>query len=117
MSSITAAINELNGVRAELARLRIQTRQLNTRKKNLEKQIVDFLDAKDQPGIKYQGVAIIPEEKESYKAKPKKQKEEDVQRVLQRYGIEDSSEAYKEIMQTMKGSPTNNVKLKIKKIR
>ncbi len=116
MSSITTVITELNSLNAELKRLRIQTRTLNNRKKELEKQIIEFMEIKEQPGLKYQGMAIVPEEKESFKAKGKKQKEEDIKHLLEEFGVDNVGHAYKELLETMKGSPKHSVKLKIKKL-
>jgi hypothetical protein len=117
MSSITSSLNELKDINSELKRLRIQVRKLNIRREIVEKEIKDFLDSKDQPGIKYQGMAIIPEEKETYKAKGKKQKEEDIKTLFRNYGVDDENEAFRDLMKTMKGSPTQKFKLKIKPIK
>ena len=116
MSSIATVISELNSLNTELKRLRIQTRTLNNRKKELEKQIIEFMEIKEQPGIKYQGMAIIPEEKESFRTKGKKQKEVDIKNLLEDFGIENVGQAYKELVEKMRGSPKHNVKLKIKKL-
>lgn len=117
MSSITAIITELKSINTELKVLRLKLKALNNRKRECEKEILDFLEEKDQPGLKYQGMAIVPEEKETFKSKGKKQKEHDVRNLLQSYGIEDPEEAYKELLKTMKGSPKQDIKLKIKDIK
>jgi hypothetical protein len=117
MSSITASVSELNNIHSELKRLRIQTRTLNSRKKIIEKEIADFLESRDQPGIKYQGIAIIAEEKEKHKMKGKKQREEDVKNYLRGLGVDDEAEAYKGLLHSMRGSPEHAVKLKIQRLK
>lgn len=116
MSSITAAVTELNNLHSELKRLRIDMKKLHDRKKVLEKEVIEYINARDQPGIKYQGVTIIPEEKQTFKIKGKKQKEEDVKNLLRRFGV-DEENAYSELMTAMKGSPDQKVKLTIKQLR
>lgn len=116
MSSITGAVSELNSIVAEQKRLRIQMRKLNLRKKSLEETIVNFLQEKEQPGLKYQGVAIVSEEKEVYKRKKNDEKKEDVKETLRNLGVRDTDKAYEELMKAMKGEADTAVKLKIKSI-
>lgn len=117
MSSITGAVSELNTIIAEQKRLRIQMKKLNDRKKNLESVIINFLHEKDQPGLKYQGVAIVSEEKEVFKRKKKDEKKEDIKETLRNLGVKDLDKAYDELMNSMKGEADTSVKLKIKALK
>ncbi len=92
-------------------------KKLNDRKKTIEATIINFLHEKDQPGLKYQGVAIVPEEKEVFKRKKKEEKKEDIKETLRNLGVRDTDKAYEELMSAMKGDADTSVKLKIKSLK
>ena len=59
--SIQAKVNELKSIQNELSILRKRSSTLRQKSKQIEQEIEDYLDAKDQPGLKYKGMAIIRE--------------------------------------------------------
>ena len=67
--SIQGKVNELNSIQNELTVLRKRSSALRQRAKQIEQEIKDYLDAKDQPGLKYKGMAIIRETKPKHKTK------------------------------------------------
>lgn len=117
MSEMVGVVNELKGIISELKRLRSDTIKLNKRKKALETNIVEYLRAKDDPGFKYGGIAVIAEEKEKRHPKKKNDKITDAMNVLENYGIENAKECLDELLDRMKGSPVTETKLKIKEIK
>lgn len=114
--SIQRDVNELNQINSEIQRLTKQTSALRSRKKETEKRIIEYLKAKNQPGLKYQGTAIVLEEKPKRANKKKSQAEEDCIRVLEEYGVDDARSALKDIMEARRGEEIENHKIKIKKL-
>ena len=90
---------------------------LRDKQKLTESKISQFLKSKEQPGVKFQGTALILEEKE--KAKPKKPKDRDADTilVLERLGVENPQNALKEIIAARKGEPEKTEKLKVTKYK
>jgi ABC-type dipeptide/oligopeptide/nickel transport system ATPase component len=115
--SIQSDITELNKVNQEIKRLSIEVRKLRKQAKDIELRIVDFLKEKDQPGVKYQGKAIILENKEKYLKKKKNEQETDAIEVLSKFNIPNPEDVLKEILNARKGNLTEIPKLKIKKIK
>lgn len=116
MSTITSVVNELNNIMEELKIVRKRLRELNTRKAFLEKEIVDFCEEKEQPGLKYKGTTILAEEREKHLYKSKKDKMKDASEVLSKYDIDNPQDVLKELMEAMKGEAVEEKKIKIKKI-
>ena len=114
--SIAADVNELEDLKREIKRLSIQVRNLRQKAKAAEERIVNFLNEKEQPGVRYQGKAIVIENKSKRAAKKKKERESDVLNVLQRYNISNPEEAAKEIIKSYQGNIEEAQMLKIKKL-
>lgn len=115
--SIQGKVNELNSIKNELKSLGQRGAALRKRVKYLEGEIEEYLDSKDQPGLKYKGTAIYLD-KTSTKRRLKKKSEQrsDVIYVLERHGVESPDKIFDEIMEARRGSPTEKRKLKFKKI-
>jgi hypothetical protein len=116
MSSITGDVNELNDLNIEIKRLGQQLRQLRQKAKAAENRIVEFLKEKDQVGVRYQGKAIVIENKPKRAPKKKTDREADVIKVLQDYNIPNPDVALKEILNSYQGNVIEAPKLKIKKL-
>lgn len=114
--SIQTDVNELNNLNIEIKRLSKTLHTLRVRKGEVEKRITEFLVAKDQPGVKYQGVAILSQDKVKHVYKPKKAKNEDCIEVLKKYGVNNPDVALNEVLTAMKGEETTTKKLKIQKL-
>lgn len=115
--SIQGDITELNNVNNEIKRLSLELKKLRNQSKNIELRIVNFLKEKEQPGVKYQGKAIILESKEKYVKKKKNEQETDALEVISRFNIPEPEKVLKEILDARKGDVTEISKLKIKKIK
>lgn len=114
MSEIIATANEMLNISSELKRLRLETQKLNKRKKEIEGQILDYLKKKDEPGFKYQNVAVITEEKDIRQPKKKKEKLKSALEVLEENGVRNADKVLKDVIESMKGSPVTETKLRIK---
>ena len=112
--SIQGKVNELNSIKNELTILSKRGKALRIKKKEIEKEINDYLEAKDQPGLKYQGTAIIRETKTVRKPKKKLDQKYDALDILEKYGISNAEEVLKELADSKRGSPEETSKLKIK---
>lgn len=114
--SIKAYVDELENIEAQIKINNQKNAALRKRMKELKTNITQFLQEKDQVGLKYKGKAIILETTEKRLAKKKKEKEESILHVLQELGIANTEEAYKMILEAQKGEPVETHNVKIKKI-
>lgn len=117
MSAIVNYVNELKSINIEIKRLVKETSELRKRAKVIEQNIVDFLDEKEQPGVKFQDTAIVLEKKQKYTYKGKKDKEEDSLRILEDYGISNPKEVLEELKRANKGNEVESKKIKITKLK
>lgn len=115
--SIQGKVNELKSIQTELAYIRKTASALRKRSKQLEEEIDTYLDAKDQPGLKYKGVAIIRETKPKRKPKKKSDQKADAIYVLQQHGVGEPEKVLEEVMEARRGTPTEQRKLKFKKYK
>lgn len=113
--SIKSDVTELESIKNELKRLNLQRKELLKKCKTVEKRIFDYLKAKDQPGLKHQGTAILLEQKEVRPAKKKKDINTCAITILEKYGIKNPEKALNEIIESRKSDPVKKEKLTIKK--
>jgi hypothetical protein len=115
--SIQGKVSELNSIKNELKSLRIRGTTLRKRGKQIEEEIDEYLDMKDQPGLKYKGTAIIRETATKRRTKKKDEKRSDAIHVLEKYGIGSPEKILDELTESGRGSPTEHRKLKFQKIK
>lgn len=115
--SIQGKVNEINSIKSELKSLRNRGTLLRKRQKQIEEDINNYLELKDQPGLKYKGTAIIRETTTKRRPKKKKDARSDSIDVLEKYGIRSPEKVFDELMDVQKGSPTEHNKLKFKKYK
>jgi hypothetical protein len=115
--SIQGKVNELNSIKSELKSLRQRGTELRKRAKEIENDIDDYLDSKDQPGLKYKGTAIIRETAITRRIKKKADARSDAIYVLEQRGVESPEKVFDEMMDARRGSPTEKRKLKFKQIK
>ena len=114
---IKSYVNELNQINAEIKHVSSHLRILRKKSKEMEEYIIAYLRQKDQPGVKYNGTAIIVESKPKRATKKKVEMEQDTLRVLEYHGIEDPKAVLEEIMEARRGHETEQDKIKIKKLK
>ena len=115
--SIKSDVTELEIIQTEIKNLNERKKKLKDRQKTIENRIAEYLKAKDQPGVKHHGTAIILEEKERPGPKKPKERDADAMSVLERYGIKDTQKVLKEIMDARKGDVIVKESVKIKKYK
>jgi hypothetical protein len=114
--SIRAYVDELDTINKEISANNARNRNLRRRLKEVERNITEYLRAKDQNGLKYNGKAIILERKERRPAKNKKSKQEDLINLLRDLGVADPVEAYDRVLDVQRGDPIEKFNLKVKNL-
>lgn len=115
--SIRADVQELQAIRAELHSLAQKRKKLKEQEEKVTERIQEYIKAKELPGVKFQGTAVVMEEKEKHGNKPNKERDADAKNVLEQYGVKDSDKVLKEILEARKGDKQPVTKLKLKRIK
>jgi len=115
--SIQSYLNELNSIKSELKTIRTRGTLLRSRAKKIEEHIKEYLDSKEQPGLKYKGTAIIREIKTKHNNKKIVEQKADCIQVLEKYGINNPEKLLEELHDAKKGHPIEETKLKFKKYK
>ena len=98
----------MQAIRAELKSLREKGTVLRKKAADIQLQINEYLDSKDQEGLKWKGLAITREMKPAYKPKKKADQKTDLMNLIEKYGIKDSSKFLEEFNNAKKGSPDDD---------
>jgi DNA polymerase sigma len=117
MSSISQYVNELRNINAEIKRLSKEASVLRKRAKIVEENIINYLNEKEQPGVKFKDTAIVVETKPKWSYKGKKDKDEDSIRILEENGVSNPKDVLSEIFRARKGNELESKKLKITKLK
>lgn len=113
---IASFITELKNINIEIKNRKEQLFKFKKRKEEIEKTIQDFLVEKDQPGVKYNGTAVVLEEKIRRIRKSKEEKNNDCINVLKHYNISNADKIYNEIISASKGVEETKKAVKISNI-
>lgn len=114
--SLREYIDELTKLNLEISRNLSNNKKIRVRTKELEEMIKDYMGHKKQSGIKYNGQAILLENKEKRTIKPKKEKKHDSIKFLQSLGLEKPEEVYLQLEEVKKGNTIEHSKLKFTKL-
>lgn len=112
MSKIQSDVYELKQINTEIKRLQNVIKELRKRSSSLETSIVNYLNEKDQKGIKYEGNALILENKIRRVTKSKQKTEEECVRILSENGVNNPQDVLSQIIESRKGEPIKHNKLK-----
>ena len=115
--SIKCYVEELNRINAEIKSNNVKNRMLRKRSRELETNISGYLESKEQTGLKYNGKAIILEQKEKFVTKNRKDKQDDIKLLFRTLGISDPDYAYEKLLEAQKGEPVSHNKLVVKNIK
>ncbi len=113
--SIQSDVKELKEINVEIKRIREQMSKLKKRGIVLEKNIIQYLNEKETPGLKYQNTAIIIENKKKRIAKSKKEIEAESIEILASQGIVNAKEVLNKILEARRGDKIDLQKVKIQK--
>jgi len=116
MASIQNNVKELKDINTEIKRLQIETKKLKKRAQDIEKNILSYLNEKEQPGLKYQNTAIIIENKAKRITRTKKDVDGNAIRILEEVGIPNAREILNKITESRKGEQIQMQKVKLQNI-
>ena len=114
---IKSQIDELDKIQLEIKRNNTSNKFLKQRAKEIEQSITNYLEEKNEPGLKYNGKAIVIENKEKRLQKSKKDKKSDVVTLLENLGVNEPDNVYDKILDVQKKSPVSERKIKLKKLK
>lgn len=106
-------VKELEQIRNEIKRNNDANTKLRKRATVIENHISGYLDSSKQPGFKYNGKKFVLQEKTRHKRVKKKDKEDNVTRILKEVGVHDPKRVYERIQDAQKGEEVEIRKLKI----
>ena len=115
--SIKTLVDELDKIQTEIKRNNATNKILRQRSTEIENNIALYLQQKNEPGLKYNGRAIIIENKEKRAQKSQKDKKTDVIELLKHLGVNEPNAAYEKIIDAQKKDPISEQKIKLKKIK
>lgn len=115
--SISTDIQSLNQIRVEIKRCLTNLKNFRNQAKNLEINIISYLKNKEQNGVKYQGRAIILENKPKSTNKNKAEQESESIDILKSYGISNPRKVLDELQKTKKGDMKEVQVLKFQNIK
>lgn len=114
--SLKGYVDELNQLESEISRNNAVNKKLRERCKSLHQIIKEYLQEKNQSGLKYNGQAILVESKEKRANKSKKEKELAVINLLSSLGISNPEDVYNQLEDVKKGESVEETTLKFKKL-
>ena len=114
----SALISEIKSLTDEIKRRSTALRELRKRKKNLESQLIEFLENNNQRGVTYKGeLAIIKEQRsKSTRRLRKNEKTMLTKEMLEKYGIQNTGKLAQDLVELMSGPKTLVTKLKYQKL-
>lgn len=115
--SIQANVQELKEINTEIKRLRGVASELKKRAEIIKKSIIEYLNEKEQPGLRDNNTALIIENKPKRLGKSKKDIEKDSLKILQENGISNAADVLKEILKARSGGEVQIQQIKIQPIK
>ena len=115
--SIQGDLVTLSGLEREIKTLNKRLKLLRKEKRECEARIATYIRAKELPGVKQRGTAVLLEEKTRRAPKTSKERDQDAREVLQRAGVHNADAVLQELLEARKGQAYLSDKLKTKKYR
>jgi hypothetical protein len=115
--SIQAKVDELNSVKTELKSLRLRSAHLRSISSKIEEEINNYLEQKDQQGIKYKGTAITRQTLYKRSSKNKSESRIDSIKILENNGVKNPEKVYDEMLEAKLGHKKYQTKLKFTAIK
>lgn len=114
--SIKSQIKEIVAIKEEVKRYNLKLKELRTRAKELEGDIITYMKSKSEECIKCDGTIISISDKNARQRRGEKGKKEKGIEILSSYKGKDPEEMISILMENLKGSPYKKETLKFKKI-
>ena len=109
--SINSYLSELDSIKKELERLKLQVKNLNIKKEKLENSVQNWFIKNNQTSIKYKDKIISIKNTTCSKRKKKLEKIEDFKNVLKNNGIHNSNKIINQLLEANKGNKITSTKL------
>lgn len=103
MSNVREDLKELSKIYENLKKFSAEIKELRDRKKEIETNLIDYLQQTEEVGLRYESFIFFPKDKKIRKKLKKKEREENSIKVLEDYGVDQAKEAYEKLMEAMKG--------------
>ncbi len=116
MAHIQENMKELNTIVAELKVINAKAKELRARKKELDVKILEYLETTNTPGLKYHELVVLKSESTTRTRLKKKEKQENMIKVLEDSGVEDAEKIYKAIIEATVGEESTKPKLRVKNV-
>jgi hypothetical protein len=117
MSLIQSNAIELKEINLEIKRLREEITKLRKRGNAIEKNIITFLNEKEQKGVKYENTAILIQNKTKNIRKSKKDIEQNTLRILRDNGIHNAEHVLKQMNDSRIDNSTEIQKISVQTIK
>lgn len=117
IARVKADVNELKNITDEINRLNAMLKPLRQRKKQIEEQILQFMERTGNNGlqqIKMNNVELVSVEKKHRERLRKEDKEKSAIELLQQSGIANARRVFNDLKDVMKGQETTTHVLKVK---
>jgi len=112
--NVSESMKELSKLVLELKTMNAKAKDLRSRKKELEANILEYLESSEQPGIKYKELIVLKTETTTHTRLKKKEKQDNMIKVLEENGVEDAQKVYETIAKSLLGEEQTKSKLKVK---
>jgi hypothetical protein len=112
---IKAASNELNSIQNEMDRMNKIVKELKKRKLFIMDKMQEYLNKNSHQGVLVNNMSIMNITKTKNKALPKKEKEEQMKRVISQVAGDQTNKILTDLNNATKGTPILEQKLVIKK--
>ena len=86
--------------------------EIKTRLQDLELDILEYMRQNDHPGLRFQEVILLREDK--LLSKNSKKREEEVQSILDKYRVDRTNPLYRELVESMQASKIRDTQKRIK---
>ena len=103
MSNVREDLIELSNIYEKLKNISQEMKELRDRKKDIESNLIKYLQDTEEVGLKCGSFIFFPKDKKIRKKLKKKEREEVAIRVLEDYGANQPKEAYEKLLDAMKG--------------
>jgi hypothetical protein len=110
------SVDQLETITAKIKQLTTELTKLKKEKEKIEEKLIEYIDERDVPGVKYRDTMVTKDEKNYRTKKPKAVKLENLATVLDKYGISDHEAFIDSFTEAGKGDEKTKTILKLKKI-
>jgi hypothetical protein len=114
MSVVKEQMAELAGLLVELKLINSKSKELRNRKKELETNILGYLESTDSPGLKFKELVVLKKETTTHTRKKKKEREDSVIEILENAGVGNPKKLYTDILAAAIGEEKTSSKLSVK---